>query len=313
MVVSISAILFEIIPVLISATLSALIWNFFFIPPRYTFRIDNTEDLLMFLMYFMIALINAVLTNKIKKLNLKKKEEEKKTKTIQLYNTILNSLSHELRTPLATIIASTDTLQEKKESLSENIKNLLYDEIAIASIRLNKQIENLLNMSRLEAGTIKPKLDWVDIPETIYKLIYEFGKETKKPIHYYNENETLLVKTDRGFLETILQNLILNAIEHTPKNSAITIETSLANNELLIIVSDNGLGFPEEEIEFVFDKFYRLKSSSTGGTGIGLSIVKGFVEALDGSINLQNNENGGCNFKIKLPAIINSYQIEEYA
>lgn len=313
LVVSISAILFQIIPVLLSAILSALIWNFFFIPPKYTFRIDTTEDLLMFLMYFMIALINAVLTNKINKVNLKKKEEEEKTKTILLYNTILNSLSHELRTPLATIIASTDTLQEKKSSLPEATKHLLYDQIAIAGLRLNKQVGNLLNMSRLEAGTLRPKLDWVEVKEMIYKLVYDFQKDTSKPIHYYFEEQSFLLKTDRGFLETILQNLLLNAIEHTSANTSITIETKLDKEHLSIMVSDNGAGFPQEEIGLVFDKFYRLKSSRTGGTGIGLSIVKGFVEALDGSISLQNKKTGGALFVIQLPLSTPPFHLKEHA
>src|SRR5690606_32655119 len=103
LVVSLNAILFDILPVLLSALLSALIWNFFFIPPIMTFHVGTPEDGLMFLMYFVIASINAVLTFKIREFERNERDEEDKAKAIKLYNTLLNSLSHELRTPIATI------------------------------------------------------------------------------------------------------------------------------------------------------------------------------------------------------------------
>src|SRR3954464_14176208 len=98
--VSFCAIFLDIRPVLTSAALSALIWNFFFIPPRFTFHINNTEDVLMFLMYFLIALVNAALTYKIREIEKRERKKEEKEATLRLYNTILNSLSHELRTPI---------------------------------------------------------------------------------------------------------------------------------------------------------------------------------------------------------------------
>ncbi|NTW32317.1 MAG: DUF4118 domain-containing protein, partial [Bacteroidetes bacterium] len=93
-VVSLLAMVFDILPVLLAALLSALIWNFFFIPPLFTFHIADTEDALMFLMYFVIALVNAVLTFKIREAEKKARDKEEKENTIKLYNTLLNSLSH---------------------------------------------------------------------------------------------------------------------------------------------------------------------------------------------------------------------------
>jgi two-component system sensor histidine kinase KdpD len=111
LVVSVNAILFDILPVMLSALLSALIWNFFFIPPILTWQIETPEDGLMFLMYFVIAFINAVLTYKIRNFERKEREQEEKEKSIKLYNTLLNSLSHELRTPISTIIGAIDTIK----------------------------------------------------------------------------------------------------------------------------------------------------------------------------------------------------------
>jgi len=102
-------------------------------------------------------------------------------------------------------------------------------------------------------------------------------------------------------MEQVLFNLIFNAIHYTPENSQIMIHASCLDGNCVITVEDNGKGFPPEEIERVFDKFYRLRFSKTGGTGLGLSIAKGFVEAHHGTIQLQNKTTGGAKFTIKIP------------
>ena len=122
-------------------------------------------------MYFVIALVNAVLTFKIRQIEKAARQKEEKAHTVKLYNTFLNSLSHELRTPIAAIIGATDNLQNNSAQLSPQNKNELVTEISKASFRLNQQVENLLNMSRLESGFIQPKKDWCDINELIYDAV----------------------------------------------------------------------------------------------------------------------------------------------
>ncbi|MBK7873624.1 MAG: DUF4118 domain-containing protein [Saprospiraceae bacterium] len=301
LVVSLLAMLFDIFPVLVTALLSALIWNFFFIPPTFTFHIGTPEDALMFLMYFVIAMINAVSSFKIREFERKARDKEEKEKSIKLYNILLNSLSHELRTPIATIIGAIDTIKDNETKLSNNNKKELYSEIEIASFRLNRQVENLLNMSRLEAGILKPKLDWCDINELIFSVIKQNKENAENHVIVFEPNEDLpYIKSDSGFIETILNNLIHNSINHTPIHSKIMINANIIENKLLITVSDNGLGFPKDKLLLVFEKFYRLDNKS-GGTGLGLSIVKGFTEALNGKIILQNAEKGGAIFTIEIP------------
>ena len=301
--VSVVAMLFDILPVLMAAVLSALIWNFFFIPPIYTFHIDNAEDLLMFLMYFVIALVNAVMTFKIREQESKARDKEEKEKTITLYNTLLNSLSHELRTPVSTIIGALDTLKESKDKLSSNNQSELLAQIDLASIRLNQQIENLLNMSRLETGILKLHLDWCDIHELIFSTMRKLSGINSHHKILYSPNELLpLCKLDIGLMEQILHNLLVNALQYTPENSIIKIEAIYAMDNCVITVEDNGSGLPEHEMAFVFDKFYRLPNSKTGGSGLGLSIVRGFVEAHNGKITTENNSDGGAKFTITIPA-----------
>lgn len=308
MVVSLNAIMFDIVPVMLTALLSALIWNYFFIPPIHTWHIATSEDTLMFLMYFVIASINAVLTYKIRQIEKAARDKEEKETTIRLYDTLLNSLSHELRTPISTIICAIDTITGSDGKLSKSNIAELYSEIKIAGFRLNRQVENLLSMKRLESGILKPKMDWCDVNEIIFSIINECREDsTNHRISFIADDDLPLFKTDRGFVEQIVKNIVYNGLYHTPINSLIDIEVKNLDDFCQIIISDNGNGFPEKELAKVFDKFFRLSHTTKGGLGLGLSISKGFSEALNGKITVENVKTGGARFTISFPAEKSSY------
>lgn len=298
---SILALFFDILPVMVSAVLSALLWDFFFIPPRFTFQVGTTEDSFLLIMYFIITMIHAVLTYKIKQAQKETHQKEEKASTLKLYNTLLNSLSHELRTPIATIIGATDNLLMNDNKLSEENKVNLLSEISVATLRLNQQVENLLNMSRLESGFIQLKKDWCDINELIYTPVKRLEENLKHHVLKIEIPDNLpLFKLDAGLMEQVLYNLINNAIIYTPQGSVILIKSANIDHTFSISIEDNGPGFPEQEIGRAFDKFYRLKYSKTGGTGLGLSIAKGFIEAHNGTISLTNTATGGALFTITI-------------
>lgn len=313
--VSIAAVFFDILPVLLAAILSALIWDFFFIPPRYTFSVRSTEDALMLLMYFVIVLLNTVLTNRVRKIQEETMKKEEKEKTIKLYTTLLNSLSHELRTPISTIIGASDNLLSGSDRLSEKNKTELINEISTASLRLNQQVENLLNMSRLESGIIRLKKDWCEINELVYAVVKKLDGTTNHHLLKISVADDLpLFKLDFGLMEQVLYNILFNAIQYTPEGTTVLIDAhstdyitedkagiEMTASKLILSISDNGAGFPADEIEKVFDKFYRLQNSKAGGTGLGLSIAKGFVEAHNGTIKVQNWKGGGAEFVIEIP------------
>ncbi len=299
--VSLLAITLDILPVLAAAVLSALIWDFFFIPPHFTLWVSSTEDLILLLMYFIIALVNAVLTYKIRQIEKIARQKEEKANTVKLYNTLLNSLSHELRTPISTIIAATDNLQAGNSKLNEVHKNELIAEIAKASFRLDQQVDNLLNMSRIDAGFIQPKKDWCDITEIIYDAAHRVEEnDILQQIHISIHPGIPLFKLDKGMLEQILYNLLNNAVIYTKPTCSIKVSATFYADILEIVVEDDGPGFPKAEINQVFEKFYRLKNTVTSGTGLGLSIVKGFVDAQKGSISLENIDTGGAKFTIAI-------------
>jgi two-component system, OmpR family, sensor histidine kinase KdpD len=301
--VSVIAMFFDIIPVLIAALLSALIWDYFFIPPKFTLYVSKPEDVLMLLMYFIIALVNAVLTYKKRQWEKIARKREEKRNTLSLYSTLLNSLSHELRTPISTIIGATDNLKGDKTKLLESDKEVLITEISKAALRLNGHVENLLNMSRLESGVVKPIRDWCDISELAHDVKNQLKEYSANHIIKMEIKENLpLFKIDAGLISQAVYNLVYNALIYTPNNSIITIGASHQDKKLVLTVQDTGKGFPENEKENVFEKFYRLKNSKTGGTGLGLSIVKGFIGAHYGTILLDNVKDSGAKFTIIIPA-----------
>jgi len=309
--VSILAIFFTLYPVLAAATLSALIWDYFFIPPHFTFHVQNSDDVLMLLMYFVIALINGVLTSKIRGMEKLELQKEERHNAIKLYKTLFDSLSHELRTPIATIVGASDNLLQKNSNVSENDKMKLVGEISIAAFRLNRLIDNLLNMQRLESGMLKIKPDWCEINELINSPVNRLNNElSTHNLQIQIQEDFPVIKLDFGLIEQVLFNLLHNEVLYTPSGSTINISAKLSNSCLIISISDNGKGFSVEELKLLFTKFYRSAAKTTGGTGLGLSIVKGFVEAHGGKVKVENNIPHGAKFTLEIPVEI--LQMEDY-
>jgi two-component system sensor histidine kinase KdpD len=221
----------------------------------------------------------------------------------KLYKILFNSISHELRIPVSTIIGASDTLLS--QSYPDETRQKLYNEINIAAIRLNRLIENLLNMSRLESGLIKPRLDWCDVHDLANKIAESLQQELKPfKLSTIIPNDMPLVKIDFGFIEQALYNLVLNATQNSPAGSRIRLKIFYDNGSLVLEVMDRGIGLRESDLSSVFNKFYRGKDARAVGTGLGLSIVKGFTEAHKGTITAENRQNGGAKFTMKIPVEI---------
>ncbi|HEX2920114.1 MAG TPA: ATP-binding protein [Bacteroidales bacterium] len=302
--VSVMAIFFGIGPILLASTVSALVWNFFFIPPHFALHIERTEDKIIFISFFLIALINGVLTNRIRQQQKLTRQKEEQAHLLaesdKLYKTLFTLISHEFRIPIATIMGASDTLLTSRTS--ERDKEALFAEIFTASTRLNHLIENLLNMSRLETGKISVHLDWCDLNDLINKVANTLSQQLKGfRLESCVPADMPLVKLDFGLMEQVVYNLVLNATQHAPEGSSIMFCTGYDNNVLFIKIADEGPGFPEELLNRLFGKFYKVDSTRAGGLGLGLSIVKGLVEAHNGTIMVENTNEHGAVFTIKIP------------
>jgi two-component system sensor histidine kinase KdpD len=221
----------------------------------------------------------------------------------KLYKTLFSSISHELRIPVATIMGASDSLIGTPHP--PEIAKELTIEIFNASVRLNRLIENLLNMSRLESGHITPRLDWYDIHDLINNVRKSLQDELRPfDLHVVIPDDMPLVKIDFGLMEQVVYNLIFNATQYASSSKNLRVKAFYDNGILTIQVMDRGPGFPAGEISLIFNKFYRLEGSKAGGTGLGLAIAKGFTEAHHGTIEVENRQNGGAKFTIKIPTEI---------
>lgn len=302
--VSVNAILFDMTAVLLTAACSALIWDYFFIPPRFTFRINQAEDVLLFVMYFVIALLHAVLTTKIRQAEKKAFEKEEQEKSIQLFQSVLNSLSHEIRTPLSTLLTGVDTLKNIGIQEDKALTKEILQDMTTAAGELNQQVEQLLRMNRIEAGMIKLQADWCDINELLHSVI----SKAQSPSHQINfaENESLpLFKVDAWLLGQAIENVLFNGLKHTPAGCTISITAAYEARCLVITVSDNGPGLLESDIPRLFEKFFRGEGARQTGIGLGLSIAQGFVLAHNGTLRAWNGANGGAIFEFRIPATTN--------
>lgn len=220
----------------------------------------------------------------------------------KLHQTLLNSVSHEMRTPLTAIIGAAFALEDEK--LIQNTKYV--KDIAFglheAGDRLNRVIENLLDMSRLNSGILSLKLEWHDFND----LLSVVSKKLEKPLSQHRLkinflDETLLVKMDYRLMEHAISNLILNAAMYTPDGTEIQVTQRQIHSNFVIEIADEGPGIPEDSMSKIFDKFYRVPGSPTGGTGLGLSIVKSIVELHKGRVSARNKKPHGVCFTIELP------------
>jgi two-component system, OmpR family, sensor histidine kinase KdpD len=218
----------------------------------------------------------------------------------QLHRVILQSVSHELKTPLAAIRTGFDALAGGR--LADNKIQLTVEEVQSALGRLQRVIDNLLNMSRIESGTVKPRLDWCDVGELVEAAIAlaEDSLKEHRVVADFEENLPM-VKIDQALLEQALCNLLINAALSSPLGSEIVISAQVDNDCLELSVEDRGKGVSESEVERIFEAFYRGQDAPSGGAGLGLAIVEGFVRAHGGSVRAMNRETCGAKFIAMIP------------
>jgi len=220
----------------------------------------------------------------------------------RLYTTLFASISHEMRTPITALVGASESLLNDSVGVHPTVRRELAQEIQSAAERLDNVVQNLLAMTRLESGLIQPRLDWADMRDVVNASINKLRKELEGHVVSVEISPALpLLKLDFPLIEQVIMNLLRNAALHTPPASAIEVKAFPAQDKCVIVVADNGPGFPADSLERVFDKFYRVPGARTGGVGLGLSIAQGFVQAHNGTITAHNRPGGGAEFTIQLP------------
>jgi len=290
-------------PVLLVAALSALSWNFLFIPPLFTLHIEKFEDALTFVTYFIIAITVGSLTAQLKAREHLAAQVQLAHESERLRKTLLDCVSHELKTPLAAIGAASQELVRSAPSVqgTETLQQLA-GEIRDGSQRLNRVVNNLLDMNRLESGVIRPKQEWCDVRELLQSALeIECESIKDRDVRLDVPEEIPLALMDHALIEQAVAKLLANAASYASLRSPIEIDAEYKDGQLIICVSDRGPGLSPESAEQVFEKFYRGNGRRTGGLGLGLSIARGFVEAHGGKLTAENRDGGGARFTISLP------------
>ncbi len=224
------------------------------------------------------------------------------TESQKLYKTLFDSISHELKTPVTTIIGAVSSLKDEKIIKNQSVLSRLIDETNIAADRLQRLVENLLDITRLESGNIIPKKEWHSVSDLINSVLLRLKYESAEhEINFFVNEEVELIQFDFPLIEQALINIVHNSVEYTPANSKIEIFAKKFADNIMLSISDNGPGFPANAVKSLFEKFYRVPGTKAGGTGLGLSIARGFIEAHGGSITAQNKSAGGAEFIILLP------------
>jgi two-component system sensor histidine kinase KdpD len=222
----------------------------------------------------------------------------------QLRTSLLSSVSHDLRTPLAAITgAASDLLRQA--SNSDGRQRELLEMIVQESRRLNRLVENLLNMTRLESGAANPQKQWHVLEEVVGSALRRLEPDLKRHQVTVTLPEDLpLVYLDDLLIEQVLINLLENALRYTPPGSRIEISAQQRERKVVLRITDNGPGVPSGWEEKIFDKFVRGQATipdGSRGAGLGLAICRAIVESHGGTIIVHNLPSGGAEFIVSLP------------
>jgi two-component system sensor histidine kinase KdpD len=225
--------------------------------------------------------------------------------TEQLRRALLASVSHDLRTPLAGIMGSSTSLLDHFDKYGDEVRRDLLSNIREQSYRLNRYVENLLGMTRLESGALQPKLEALSLEAIVFEsweVIADSAGATK-PLLRVEEDQ--LVMADAALLRQVVSNLLENAVKFSPAGSTVEVGSEQRGGAVVLTISDQGVGASPDELAHFFEPFVRGKQSKGSGVGLGLFIARSFLTAMGGSIEARARRDGrtGLAFEVTLPAV----------
>lgn len=223
---------------------------------------------------------------------------------------LLSSVSHDLRTPLSSIKAAASSLLQEDVHWDEESRRSFAMAIEREADRLNRLVGNLLDMSRIEGGALKAEKEWYPIEELIHDVLAHMTSTLQEhEVRLDIPDDLPPVELDYLQIDQVVTNLLENATRYTPPETPIDIAVKVVDHTLQVSIADRGPGIPPHDLERIFDKFYRVSSgrkkiglrSSTMGTGLGLAVCRGLIEAHGGKIWADNRPDGGAIFYFTLP------------
>ena len=316
-----------------------LTFDFVFIPPYYTFYVTEWEDWISLVVYAIVGCTVGVVVARLGRAQREAEarreeaqqlwaererlvEESNRVRLLEevdrLRAALMGSVSHDLRTPLASIKASISDLADPGLQLSDEDRATLLRTTEEETDRLTRLVTNLLDMSRIQAGALAPHRSATPLDELIGNVIGRLAPMFDDHRVSVEVADGLpLVAVDYLLMEQALTNLLENAARHTPAGTAVQVRAravaGAGGGEVEVAVADHGPGVAEAERERIFDQFYRprAKGRAPGGTGMGLAIVKGIVEAHGGRIRVEETPGGGATFAFRLPVAPEATELDD--
>ncbi len=303
----INALICDLPALIIGCIGSVVSYNVLFLPPLYTFTPGDPKNAPVVLVFAIVAMTVSYIASRMRKEADKACELDKIAERERLQVALLASVSHDLRTPLAAILGSASVLKLCGPVMDEASSRSLIDTIQEEANNLNRLIGNLLDMTRLEAGALQLRTgltDLADILGSALRRVEPLLPASKIRLDLAPDLPDLYL--DPVLLEQVFFNLFDNAAKYASR-APVRVTAWPAGEKVYITVADAGVGLPANELERIFDKFHRATNSGgPPGTGLGLPICRGFVEALGGKIKAANQPDGGAIFTITLPILANA-------
>lgn len=282
-------------PAALTSFLGVAAFDFFFVPPAFTFEVADIGYLFTFGVMLIVNLLISALTMRLREQSTKAAETAVKAQVEEARADLLSAVSHDLRTPLASIEGSASALLAQPE-LSEQSRQLAAT-VEDESKRMSTLVRNLLDMTRVQ-GAIDLDRDWYSADELIANAILRTGNLFRTPVNLVVDQQLPLLRVDGVLMEQVFVNLLENAARHAGSESLVTITVRDTAGGVSIQVTDNGPGLPVGTEEQVFDRFF---AGHRGGSGLGLAICRTAVEAHGGTIRALTEPSGGATFLINLP------------
>lgn len=217
---------------------------------------------------------------------------------------LISTVAHELRSPLTSVKGFTSTLLRRWDRLSDDQKRLMLSTVEADADRVTRLITELLDISRIDAGRLEVRRQVVDVTEVVRGQVARLVAAGHDPGRFtvtaHDDLPELWADADR--MEQVVANLVENAVRHGDGHVSVTVTAGEGGNGVVVTVEDEGPGIPEEHLGLVFTKFWR--GARRGGTGLGLYVVRGLVEAHDGRISVGRSAAGGARFRFTLPSAV---------
>ncbi len=273
-------------PAILASFLSVLAFDLFLVPPYFTLVVSDVQYIFTLIGLLTVGIMISELMEKMRKQSRKVKQLELLQVTEKLQTALLNSISHDLRTPLVSITGSLSILLHDASWFDEETRNELLENALEDSERLNRIVGNLLDMTRVEAGALKVSLKLCELRDVIGVSLQELKEKLiRRSVQIQIPPNFPEIPMDFSLMVKVFVNLIDNAVKYSTDGTPIQIQAKAQENKVRIEISNEGIRIRKEDLQRIFDKFYRaVKPDQVRGIGLGLSICKGIVEAHGGNI-----------------------------